>query len=577
MCLGLGNPDGNQIHLCQLEYIRDCLLDNPGHVTAARAAYQAEGWSHDGLRHKEGQKWRKWNYTGTGQRRRHISHHIFNKEMLFWIDTLCIPAAEGHEAWRSEAIRKLPHVYAVGKTVLVFDLELLQLEHKRCSSAEIQLRIALSSWMRRCWTFQEAVIAGGKLHVQFKDGAYDIAEQLARIRGGNQMGHVLKKDIRDDHPYRKATKVASGVGWLSSRAASLALLGSAIYEIGNAGNPVGFGLGVFNFLTEGGSNDPSVYADEILEVPKGVLSISDRFTHEVKLFFAGIAKMWAWDQKPESQKYDKDRINRIVYSWEGLQHRATSHESDRFVNFAFACAPTEQDLLKHSKILQLPKDQRFRAWLDRQPVLPAGLLFTKGPRILEKGYRWAPHTIMPVSIGDSTVVRRPLLNENVPVSKEKNHILWHLGQPKQQKTEHLYKGPFEVVKEGFLLQATTEQIRNAVSQHGPGSPCLHVHELGGSAQLTLFEDSGIDRDALHQDALQWEGSPAALVLMAWPTEDIAQPGVLLYEVEEVDDVVKGTYATQVLVKESKRAEQESAELETLRGVRRSDKQVWAVS
>ena len=97
---------------------------------------------------------------------------------------------------RQPAIESMKRVYSSGYLTLALDSELLLLDYKLCKKEELQLRVGLLGWMRRCWTFQEAVIAAGKLHVQFNDGTYNLAEDLCHLRACNDIGRYMQEDAK---------------------------------------------------------------------------------------------------------------------------------------------------------------------------------------------------------------------------------------------------------------------------------------------------------------------------------------------------------------------------------------------
>ena len=105
-------------------------------------------------------------------------------ETCLWIDTLCVPArphaavcgkTSGTLTCRKIAISRLKETYQNAAKVLVLDWEI---ERSNTSFPEETLmRIIISAWMKRLWTFQEAKLAG-HLYFQFKDKAIRAEEML---------------------------------------------------------------------------------------------------------------------------------------------------------------------------------------------------------------------------------------------------------------------------------------------------------------------------------------------------------------------------------------------------------------
>lgn len=75
-------------------------------------------------------------------------------DMLFWIDTLCVPWQKG--SLRSQAIRLMNAVYRHAYKVLVLDEDLRQFSGY--NGLEPLIRITMSKWVRRLWTLQEGIV-----------------------------------------------------------------------------------------------------------------------------------------------------------------------------------------------------------------------------------------------------------------------------------------------------------------------------------------------------------------------------------------------------------------------------------
>ena len=154
---GLGNPGGNQLPICQLRQ----LAGNLDKVS------------------------------------RMIGPAMFNLQKrlssqtspLFWMDTLCIPVRDhtgGHaqetdqsREIRQRAINSMQEIYMGAMAVLVIDSGLQQLDSS-VSRHQIYGHILTSSWMSRCWTFEEASMAA-EVFVLLKDRPYRLKmHQLTR-------------------------------------------------------------------------------------------------------------------------------------------------------------------------------------------------------------------------------------------------------------------------------------------------------------------------------------------------------------------------------------------------------------
>ncbi|KXX76884.1 hypothetical protein MMYC01_207851 [Madurella mycetomatis] len=97
-----------------------------------------------------------------------------------WIDALCMPPGGPTAFLRLRAINKLPAVYHAADRVLVLDSTLEQTSVLDSDPLEQFARLAVSPWMGRCWTFQEAALAV-TCEVQCADGTFDaLVPQLKR-------------------------------------------------------------------------------------------------------------------------------------------------------------------------------------------------------------------------------------------------------------------------------------------------------------------------------------------------------------------------------------------------------------
>ncbi|KAG0638543.1 hypothetical protein HOY80DRAFT_1047420 [Tuber brumale] len=95
-------------------------------------------------------------------------------ELGIWMDTLCIPVARHLKPLRKLSIARLEETYRNADQILVVDKDLMSAS-RFASRIEKATRLLCSSWMRRLWTYQEAVVSNlhpncEKLQIQFSDG-----------------------------------------------------------------------------------------------------------------------------------------------------------------------------------------------------------------------------------------------------------------------------------------------------------------------------------------------------------------------------------------------------------------------
>ena len=100
------------------------------------------------------------------------------QEATWWIDSVCIPAAEKQ---RKKAIAILRSTYLNAAIVVVIDRCIRQCSMHTSSgtlrSEAILWAIVSSAWMQRLWTYQESYLAGG-LIFEFSDGFWEYTEAL---------------------------------------------------------------------------------------------------------------------------------------------------------------------------------------------------------------------------------------------------------------------------------------------------------------------------------------------------------------------------------------------------------------
>jgi Heterokaryon incompatibility protein (HET) len=127
---GLGNPDGNSLPKCQLLHLQN------------------------------------------------LANQIASQEghpVPFWIDTICVPI---EPKYRKLAIKSMSQVYREAKYVIVLDTSLLRVP-RTLDPVEIAMRIAITTWTHRLWTYQEATLADTLLF-QFQDSLVEVNDLRRR-------------------------------------------------------------------------------------------------------------------------------------------------------------------------------------------------------------------------------------------------------------------------------------------------------------------------------------------------------------------------------------------------------------
>lgn len=148
---GLGNPFRNQLPMCQLKRIQNCV----------NAVYGSSN----------------------------------NKP--FWMDTLCIPVGKKYRSQRTRAIAGMVNIYQEAKSVLILSKELANIS--TCTTMlELVARTARILWFRRLWTLQEGILPPHAFF-QFEDAPISMQ---ALLESSNQYGCSVE-DALHRHLHRE--------------------------------------------------------------------------------------------------------------------------------------------------------------------------------------------------------------------------------------------------------------------------------------------------------------------------------------------------------------------------------------
>ncbi|KAH8894301.1 hypothetical protein GQ53DRAFT_821386 [Thozetella sp. PMI_491] len=115
---GLGNPHGNQIHVCQARRIQRAVDQIP--LGEKGEEPEGAGW--------------------------------------WWLDTLCVPKEEQYKDAEIKAISSMREIYLQADSILLVDSDLDACDDD-AGALEVLCRLRLSNWIRRLWTFQEGRFA----------------------------------------------------------------------------------------------------------------------------------------------------------------------------------------------------------------------------------------------------------------------------------------------------------------------------------------------------------------------------------------------------------------------------------
>lgn len=108
----------------------------------------------------------------------------------FWLDTLCVPL---QYPLRRIAINSMRSIYEGARKVLVIDSILGQISVQETDVVELAMRVRVSTWGRRLWTFHEGRLAQ-QLYYQYQD------EALTLIDLRNM---ALERQFREDEEWHR--------------------------------------------------------------------------------------------------------------------------------------------------------------------------------------------------------------------------------------------------------------------------------------------------------------------------------------------------------------------------------------
>lgn len=117
-------------------------------------------------------------------------------QTAFWLDTLCVPAAEEYLTLRRKAICQMAFIYAGADRVLVLDPELQKIAKGNMPNEQVCAYLASCAWRSRCWPYQEGRLAKDRLYL-LKDDLYHHSVGLRQIRRANRdfkMGRLMLND-----------------------------------------------------------------------------------------------------------------------------------------------------------------------------------------------------------------------------------------------------------------------------------------------------------------------------------------------------------------------------------------------
>lgn len=248
------------------------------------------------------------------------------RTVAFWLDTLCIPVGREHQKYRSLAISLMYKTYVSAQDILVLDSE-LQKTPIPADPTETFLRVSVSGWMRRLWTLQESVL-GRRLQIKFQDGIVDLA---AEYNKENDSISRLKSRI--------------GIGFENC-----------------AGSP---------------SSDSRSFYWKIRSLR--FLIVEERERKFMGTFIENTPR----ERLDPAEEKSRKECFAILEAFVSSNYRSSLRKTDEhlclsgLLGWDAAC------------LSGVPTERRMKTLLSNRVLLPQGILFIAGPRMLDKGWRWA--------------------------------------------------------------------------------------------------------------------------------------------------------------------------------------------
>ncbi len=392
-----------------------------------------------------------------------------------WIDALCMPPSGPTAFLRLRAINKLPAVYQAADRILVLDATLEQTSVVDSDSLEHFARFAVSPWMGRSWTFQEAALASA-CEVQCADGTFDAFSPQPRQRLTASTATAKKRRV----------------AWLEALTRPAEWMGRTFL-----GKP-----GPESRQLLDGSTTMGVDIGTAM-----VKSLTRSLSQEFRSAFAN-------GVKPSKAAMGAGRLapdfcTLFVQVWNELSKRTTTVPSDMHTIMASLLGFNTEPLTRLSK-----SAERMSCILRSMDGIPMSLLFNlDGPRhnpSRNHRDRWLPlyPSRQKLSFGSTFTNIRAINNDlhlpNNTVSRKRVAVFVCTGEP----------DPFSSCK--FTLRDTSTGDQYSIEVHRQdgeadafatpeiGPYCIAIQlepELGGSPRGGHIDDLGVVRPKVYAGAL----------------------------------------------------------------------------
>ncbi|OBT60806.1 hypothetical protein VE03_09904 [Pseudogymnoascus sp. 23342-1-I1] len=309
------------------------------------------------------------------------------QKVNLWMDTICIPLIPES---RKIAITQINDVYSGSFYTIALDSGLESLPDT-ASNTEIFLRLELSSWKGRCWTFLERERSTYHLRLKVGNRLLDIVEmfEFDKLDGLYQFNSFNIAKLRCFNNWCKFNGILKLKGFQ--------------------------GLNPLQLFNSSGGITP----DRLLELHNDFIGVTT--SEPMK------ESMATWEEASQG-KYGESfsllkRIERqtqqrffktymgflneetsMISTWNDLAARSATRVPDRLIIFVSSLdIASNAGTLK--EIMQLEKEERMEAWIRKQSLIPVDFLFLKSPHLLTPGLRWAPNDVYPINLGSEVTSR----------------------------------------------------------------------------------------------------------------------------------------------------------------------------
>lgn len=313
------------------------------------------------------------------------------QKVNIWMDTICIPLIPES---RKIAITQINDVYSSSFYTIALDAGLEDLPDT-ASNAEIFLRLELSSWKGRCWTFLERERSTYHLRIKVGKRLVDLFEifNFDELDGLYQLQAFTLGKLRCLNNWSKLNGVFKDKGFQGLDPTHQ----WSSFEDAQSDKVLDAHLDFVRLSNSEPMKEPMATWRETLHVQYResfslLKCIEGRIQERFFETYMG---------------YLNEELN-MVTTWNELAARSTARASDRLIVFVSSLDSSgNTGILK--EIVHLEKEERMEAWIRKQRVIPVDFLFMSSTRLLTPGLRWAPNDVYPKALRKDVALRS--LNE----------------------------------------------------------------------------------------------------------------------------------------------------------------------